>query len=107
VFSVDYSDAIPGSQGDRFRKEFLEAMRFPPTRFEAMGYDGALFLSSAFSTGGGAGRPVGEAMRERISRMKNFAGVTGTFLFTPSGDMRRKVSLLRVDLGNFVPVPAQ
>ncbi|RJP22155.1 MAG: hypothetical protein C4529_06255 [Deltaproteobacteria bacterium] len=107
VFSVDYSDAIPGSQGDRFRKEYQEAMRFPPTRFEAMGYDGALFLSSAYSTESVPGKPAGEAMRERISRLKNFVGVTGTFLFTPAGDMRRKVSLLRVDLGNFVPVPAQ
>ncbi|MBE0603962.1 MAG: ABC transporter substrate-binding protein [Deltaproteobacteria bacterium] len=107
VISVDYSDAIPGSQGDRFRKEFQEAMRSAPTRFEAMGYDGALLLAEAFSVEGGAGKPSVEAMRERIPRLKNYAGVTGTFLFGPAGDMRRKVSLLRVDLGNFVPVPAQ
>jgi len=106
VFSVDYSDAIPGSQGDRFRKEFQEAMHAAPTRFEAMGYDGALLLSGAFAMGGDDGRPFGEAMRERIPRMKDFLGVTGTFQFTPAGEVRRKVSLLRVDLGNFVPVPA-
>jgi ABC-type branched-subunit amino acid transport system substrate-binding protein len=104
VFSVDYSDAIPGSQGDRFRKEFQEAMRFPPTRFEAMGYDGALFLAEALATGGGTGRPPAEAMRERIPRLKNFAGATGVFQFTPSGEVRRKVPLLKVELGNFVPV---
>jgi ABC-type branched-subunit amino acid transport system substrate-binding protein len=105
VFPVDYSDAIPGSQGDRLRKEFQEVMRVPPTRFEAMGYDGALFLSEAFSLGGGSGRSLGEAMRERIPRLKNYPGVTGTFQFTPAGDLRRKVPLLRVELGNFVPVP--
>ncbi len=105
VFSVDYSDAIPGSQGERFRKEFQEAMRFPPTRFEAMGYDGALLLAEAFALGGGAGRPPAEAMRERIPRLKNFAGATGVFQFTPSGEVRRKVPLLKVELGNFVPVP--
>ena len=104
VFSVDYSDAIPGSQGERFRKEFQEAMRFSPTRFEAMGYDGALLLFEALPFQNGAGRPPAEAMRERIARLKNFAGVTGTFLFTPSGEVRRKVSLLKVELGNFVPV---
>jgi hypothetical protein len=38
--------------------------------------------------------------------MKDFLGVTGTFQFTPAGEVRRKVSILRVDLGNFVPVPA-
>jgi len=106
VFPVDYSDAIPGSQGDRFRKEFQEAMRFPPSRFEAMGYDGAFFLSEAFSLEGGSGRFPGEAMREKIPRLKNYPGVTGTFQFSPSGEMRRKVSLLQVELGNFVPVPA-
>jgi len=44
-------------------------------------------------------------MRERIPRLKNYPGVTGTFQFTPAGDLRRKVPLLRVELGNFVPVP--
>ncbi len=107
VFSVDYSDAIPASQGDRFRKEFQEAMHSAPTRFEAMGYDGALLLAEAFPMEGGAGKPLGEAMRERIPRLKNYSGVTGGFLFTPAGDVRRKVSLLRVNLGNFVPVPLQ
>jgi ABC-type branched-subunit amino acid transport system substrate-binding protein len=105
VFPVDYSDAIPGSEGDRLRKEFQEVMRVPPTRFEAMGYDGALFLSEAFSLEGGSGRSLGEAMREKIPRLKNFPGVTGTFQFTPAGDLRRKVPLLQVELGNFVPVP--
>ena len=107
VFPADYSDAIPGAQGDRFRKAFQETMRVSPTRFEAMGYDGALFLSEAFALEGGSGRPLGEAMRERIPRLKNYPGVTGTFQFTPAGDLRRKVPLLQVELGNFVPVPAQ
>jgi len=31
--------------------------------------------------------------------------VTGTFQFGPAGEMRRKVFLLGVKLGNFVPVP--
>jgi branched-chain amino acid transport system substrate-binding protein len=105
VFSVDYSDAIPGSQGDRLRKEYQEAMGFAPTRFEAMGYDGALLLADAFALGGFAGRPPAEAMRERIARLKNFPGVTGAFQFTPTGDVRRKVPLLKIELGNFVPVP--
>jgi ABC-type branched-subunit amino acid transport system substrate-binding protein len=105
VFPVDYSDAIPGSEGDRFRKEFQEVMRVSPTRFEAMGYDGALFLSEAFALEGGSGRSLGEAMHEKIPRLKNYPGVTGTFQFTPAGDLRRKVSLLQVELGNFVPVP--
>jgi branched-chain amino acid transport system substrate-binding protein len=108
MFSVDYSDAIPGSQGDRFRKAFQDAMHTAPTRFEAMGYDGALLLSDAFSAGAlESGKRFGEAMRERIPRMKDFLGVTGTFQFSPAGDLRRKVSLLRVELGNFVPVPGQ
>jgi ABC-type branched-subunit amino acid transport system substrate-binding protein len=107
VFSVDYSDAIPGSQGDRFRKEYQGAMNTAPTRFEAMGYDGATFLAESLSVEGAAGKPPGESMRERIPRLKDFTGVTGAFLFGPAGDMRRKVSLLRIDLGNFVPVATQ
>jgi len=105
VFPVDYSDVIPGPQGDRFRKAFQEMVSVPPSRFEAMGYDGAMFLSEAYALEGGSGQPLGEAMREKIPRMKNYPGVTGTFQFTPAGDLRRKVSLLQVELGNFVPVP--
>ena len=105
VFPVDYSDVIPGSEGDRFRREFQEVMRIFPSRFEAMGYDGARLLSEAFSLEGGSGRSLGEAMRERIPRLKNYPGVTGTFQFTPAGDLRRKVPILQVELGNFVPLP--
>jgi ABC-type branched-subunit amino acid transport system substrate-binding protein len=105
VFPVDYSDVIPGPQGDQFRKAFQEMMHVPPSRFEAIGYDGALFFSEAFALEGGSGRPLAEEMRERIPRLKNYPGVTGTFQFTPAGDLRRKVSLLQVELGNFVPVP--
>ncbi len=105
VFPVDYSDVIPGPQGDRFRKAFQEMMRVPPSRFEAMGYDGALLFSEAFAVEGGAGLSLGEAMREKIPRLKNYPGVTGTFQFGAAGDLRRKVPLLQVELGNFVPVP--
>lgn len=105
VFPVDYSDVIPGFQGDRFRKALHEMKRDSPTRFEAMGYDGTLFLAEAFALEGDSGRPFGEAMREKIPRLKNYPGVTGTFQFTPAGDLRRKVPLLQVELGNFVPLP--
>jgi hypothetical protein len=43
-------------------------------------------------------------MRERLSRLRYFNGVTGSFTFLPSGEMRRKVTLLRSELGTFTPV---
>jgi ABC-type branched-subunit amino acid transport system substrate-binding protein len=71
-----------------------------------MGYDGAMFLAEAYGLETGKeGRPAGETSRDRIPRMKTFRGVTGVYQFGPSGDLRRKVFLLRVELGNFVPVP--
>jgi len=48
VFSVDYADAIPGIQGEKLRTEYREAMRSAPSRFEAMGYDGAMLLAEAY-----------------------------------------------------------
>jgi ABC-type branched-subunit amino acid transport system substrate-binding protein len=106
VFSADYADAIPGTQGEKFRREYQESVRSAPSRFEAMGYDGAMLLSEAYALNeGNNGRSAGEASRERITRLKTFRGVTGVFQFGPSGEMRRKVFLLRVELGNFVPVP--
>ncbi len=131
VFSVDYSDAIPGSLGEQFRREYRESLQAAPSRFEAMGYDGASFLAQAFALGKwGAPAPrsaadegifgfspfwrpaapaaspsAADLERERIPVLKAYDGVTGSFLFGPAGDMRRKVSVLRVELGNFVAVP--
>ncbi len=105
VFSVDYADALPGGQGDRFRREFRDAMRFSPSRFEAMGYDGAQMLAAAYPAEGPRDpRGAGESMRERIPRMRSFAGVTGAFTFGPAGEMKRRTTLLKIELGNFVPV---
>ncbi|HEU5360962.1 MAG TPA: penicillin-binding protein activator, partial [Candidatus Deferrimicrobiaceae bacterium] len=106
VFSADYAAAIPGPLEEKFRKEYQEGMDLLPSRFAAMGYDAALlFAESARLPPEGNHRPPGESSRERIARLKTFRGVTGTFQFGPFGEVRRKVSLLSVDLGNFVPVP--
>jgi branched-chain amino acid transport system substrate-binding protein len=106
VFSVDYAEAVPGTAGEMFRAEYREAMRTLPSRFEAAGYDGALFLAEANALEGGKeGNAASEAIRARIPRLKTFRGVTGHFQIGPSGEMRRRVFLLRVELGNFVPVP--
>lgn len=105
LFSVDYADAVPGSQADRFRREFRDAVRVSPSRFEAMGYDASAMFASAWAIDGGReARNAADAMRDRIARMKGFAGVTGSFTFGLAGDMKRRVSLLKVELGNFVPV---
>ncbi|MDA8121824.1 MAG: penicillin-binding protein activator [Deltaproteobacteria bacterium] len=106
VFSVDYADAIPGIQGEKLRTEYHEAVRSAPSRFEAMGYDGAMLLAEAHGLDTGKeARSGAEASRDRIPKLKTFHGATGVFQFGPSGEMRRKVPLLRVELGNFVPVP--
>ena len=106
VFSVDYTAALPGPLEEKFRNEYQEGMDRLPSRFAAMGYDAALLLAeSARLQAEGDPRPPGESSRERIAQLKTFRGVTGTFQFGPAGEIRRKVSLLSVELGNFVPVP--
>ena len=106
VFSVDYAGVGTGSPGELFRKEYEEALGRRPSRFEAMGYDAALLLAeSSRLESAGDSLPAGEGTRERIVRLRTFRGVTGTFQFGPAGEVRRKVSLLAVELGTFIPVP--
>ncbi len=106
VFSVDYADAVPGTPGERFRAQYQEAMRTTPSRFEAMGYDGAMLLSEAYALEGAKDAGAApEPIRSKITRLKEFRGVTGQLQFGPSGEMKRKVFLLQVELGNFIPAP--
>jgi len=106
VFSVDYAVGGTGSSGEMFRKEYEEALGRLPSRFEAMGYDAALLLAeSSRLEAAGDFRPAGEETRDKIVRLRTFRGVTGTFQFGPAGEVHRKVSLLAVELGNFIPVP--
>ncbi len=105
VFSVDYSASVPGFPGENFRKEYRDALEGTPSRFEATGYDAALLLAESYRLGEKDSRTAGELARERIPLLGTFRGVTGMFQFGPEGGMRRKVSLLRVELGTFVPVP--
>ncbi len=51
VFSVDYSEVIPGYPGENFRKEYQELLERAPSRFEAIGYDAALLLAESFRIG--------------------------------------------------------
>jgi ABC-type branched-subunit amino acid transport system substrate-binding protein/predicted negative regulator of RcsB-dependent stress response len=105
VFSMDYAGAVPGFLGEKFRQECRETLELIPTRFEALGYDAALLLEGTYRLEAERDtRPEGEQTRERISLLRTFRGVTGMFQFGPAGEMRRKVSLMQVELGNFVPV---
>jgi ABC-type branched-subunit amino acid transport system substrate-binding protein len=105
VFSVDYSAAVPGIQGERFRSAFRDAFGVAPSGYEAVGFDGATLFSEAYrlESWKNVDRPAGEAVREWVPTLRTFRGVTGLFRFGPSGEMHRDVHLMRVDSGRLVP----
>ncbi len=105
VFSVDYAAVVPGFLVEKFRKEYQEAIEHAPSHFAATGYDAARLLAESFHLDAERdSRPAGDRTREKIPLLGTFRGVTGTFQFGPDGEMRRNVSLLGVELGNFVPI---
>lgn len=105
VFSVDYSAAVPGIQAERFRSAFQDAFGVAPSRFEAVGFDGATLFAEAYRLEAWkkGERPAGEAVRDWLPTLRTFRGVTGLFRFGPSGEMHRDVHLMRVDSGLLVP----
>jgi branched-chain amino acid transport system substrate-binding protein len=83
----------------RFRRAYAEAYDgTEPDAFAALGYDTARLLMTAIQA---AGRTDPESVREGLSSIREFTGVTGTMLY-PAGSRIpvKSVTILRIEQGN-------
>ena len=85
-------------------QEFVDAhianFNKEPSQFDGLAWDGVSIMVEAIKRAGSADR---EAIREALSSMQDFPGVTGSITFTPNGDAIKSSLMLLVENQKFVP----
>ena len=84
-----------------FVTRFQSAYGTPPGLLAAYGYDAATLLLTVLSSPESYDR---EAVRQALSALRDFPGVTGLTGFTPEGEARRRPFLLQVQDGAVVQI---
>jgi branched-chain amino acid transport system substrate-binding protein len=91
----------PSPNITRFAEEFQRAYQREAGTLEAIGYDGARFLRDILQT---KSFSSSLQLREEITRVENFQGVSGLKGFGENGKAIRNLLILKVKDGQFVQV---
>ncbi|MBI4366303.1 MAG: penicillin-binding protein activator [Deltaproteobacteria bacterium] len=86
----------------QFVRNFAEVYRMDPTILEAQAFDAMRLVAQVVR--GGARTPG--AIRDGLSRIKNFRGVTGRMHFDPAGDALKQLYILTIKGGMIQEVAA-
>ncbi|MBN2382392.1 penicillin-binding protein activator [bacterium] len=81
-----------------FIERFQESFGLKPTRYAAQAYDAAVMLLTQID----AGVTNREALRQGLSQISQFRGITGTLSFDEQGEINRQLHILTVDHGSFI-----
>jgi ABC-type branched-subunit amino acid transport system substrate-binding protein len=95
VFFADAQD--PAVQ--RFVKNYRARYHAAPDVFAALAYD----ATAALVRGLKSGATTGERLREELTKMNGYAGVTGLTGFGADGEAQRRLSWIQIRSGRFVP----
>jgi ABC-type branched-subunit amino acid transport system substrate-binding protein/predicted negative regulator of RcsB-dependent stress response len=95
AFFPDSQDAAT----QRFVKEYRARYRTTPDVFAALAYDATATLVQGLKNGATSG----ERLRDELTRMVGYAGVSGVIGFGADGDAQRRFSWIQIRNGRFVP----
>ena len=92
---------MPGSKA--FCQRFEELYQSTPSYLEAQAYDALmLLLAGRSSLRGGAGDRY--SILQGIQQIRNYEGVSGTYSFSPEGDLKRNYLIFQIQNGQIVRV---
>lgn len=98
-FANHFSMHAATPEARRFVADYNAKFGQPPDDVAALTYDACGLIAEALEKSGKSDRG---ALREALTRMREFKGVTGTFRFVPgSGDPLKSVEILRIKDGDF------
>lgn len=94
-------DPVRGGENARnFQTAFTKAYGTQPDSFAAHGYDAMMLIAQGLRASDGTRRGV----RDALSRITQYEGVTGKGGFDSTGNETRSVRLAQVKFGKFVPI---
>jgi ABC-type branched-subunit amino acid transport system substrate-binding protein len=95
VFFSDAQDPLV----QRFVKEYRARYRVAPDVFAALAYDATTVLVRGLK----AGATSGDRLRDELTRIADYTGITGLTGFGSDGEAQRKLSWIQIRNGRFVP----
>jgi ABC-type branched-subunit amino acid transport system substrate-binding protein len=95
AFFADSQDAAV----QRFVKQYRARYRVAPDVFAALAYDATATLVQGLKNGA----TTGDRLREELTGMAGYSGVSGLTGFGPDGDAQRRLSWIQIRNGRFVP----
>jgi branched-chain amino acid transport system substrate-binding protein len=102
LFSTPYYDpASPDKLSKSFVNTFRTKYNETPNIWAGYGYDVIRVAERAYNDAGNSSTP--ETIRDALSLISGFPGVTGTVTFDKNGDVEKELSILQVKDGKFVP----
>lgn len=101
IFPEIFFPDSPQPEVQRFVQSYTDRYGEPPGFIEALAYDAAMMLVETVSAMDRGGRP---AVREALSRLQFSRGVTGATEFDDTGDVVKKLELLKIQGDHFEPL---
>lgn len=98
-FTTHYAPDIGGAEAQRFFTSYTQAYGTPPIDLAALTYDAFHLLLQAMAD---KGQTTPDAIREGLTGIRQFTGVTGTFEYRGTGDPVKSAAVVAINGGNFV-----
>ncbi len=99
IFADAFFAGSPDPVVQQFVKQFRQRYRDDPDVFAAQAFDAASLLIQAIKAGG----TTGERLREELTKIAGYHGVSGISGFGPEGEVSRRLSWVQIKNGRFLP----
>jgi len=99
IFADVFFVGSPDPVVQQFVKQFRQRYRDDPDVFAAQAFDAASLLIQAIKAGG----TTGERLRDELTKIAGYHGVSGISGFGPEGEVLRRLSWVQIKNGRFLP----
>jgi branched-chain amino acid transport system substrate-binding protein len=97
-FSNHFAPDVATPKAQKFVADFKTKYNVEPTGLGALGYDAAAVVLEAMRSAPGLG---GDAIREALTKVKGFEGVSGTITIGPDRNAQKSAVVLKIEGGKF------